>query len=411
MGRYRQCKDVSVNLLQLPGILPRGAFVKDGELTPGWTQNELTSSLNFKLAAGRWWDITGRFYAATDTGEVYRGNDGVTLERIYSDGGDSPFFFETYDRELNIVLVSGSYYTAFRDGISIHDRLSGRLSCGAMRNGRLFGAADGDGYTLKWSGVKSYADWSSANSDSGKLTLEPPGGVILNVVDFGDELVIFRQYCIVRFAAWGDTENFRVKETISVPPVTRNAQLIAGDSILFFTSAGLMRYRGGSVTRVEGAVTEDLIKVTSVFAHGDRFIFFAGTSRSFKSDVVYVYDRLRDCCQFLDIPAYLIAQDSVGVLAYTPSKIYRLYYQNGSYNYSVETPEINFGYRGRKLLKYIEIDCDDGLILHVNNGRSTRKIPSANGRVTLNMRGKEFKITLEGVGAVRSAVAVAEVPV
>lgn len=413
MGKYRKCKDVRVDLLKLSGILPKGAFVKDGKITSGWTHRTTFADAQPNLVAMKLSQVGNCVIAGTSNGEVLIGsaNDGTELTTRYTDGGSEPFIFEANSTAPQVVIVSGDRLTSVSATDTIHYDFDGGLSCGVMKNGRLFGASSADGYTLKWSGLGGMNDWLEINSDAGRLTLEAFGGRILNVFDFEDELIIFRECAIVRFAVGGNPENFRVKEVIGVPQVTKNAQVIAGDAILFFTDAGLMRYTGGKVTRIEGMVTEDTGTVISMLAYHDRFVFFVGTSRSLGRNVIYVYDVLRDCCQLIDINVYFLATDNVGVIAFSTSMVYRLTYQSKSYRYAVVTPEIDFGYSKRKLLKYLETDCDDDVILYIDNGEVSTRVLSPNGRLKLNMRGKDFKFTFEGcAGAVRSAVAVAEVP-
>lgn len=411
MGAYRDCKEVEADLLDLSGIVPFGAFVKDGTIIPGWTAVNTFSTPRPSLVAMQWLPVGNRVIAGTSDGKVLIGNpgEGQTLAVAYNDGDSFPFVFDTSESGLKVVLVSGKYYTSVAGDTVKHDYFLGGLTCGTMRCGRLFGASNSNGYTLKWSGLYGFTDWSDI-SESGSLTLDPYGGRILNLVNFDDELVIFREGCIVRFAVAGDPYIFRVKDTIPVPPVTKNAQAITDDSILFFTASGLMRYRGGKVSRVEGAVTDDLNSVEATFVCLGRYVFFAGSSKSLGRKVVYVYDYLLDCYQLLDIPAYFISQDEKGVIAYTQTEIYRVKLRDEDALYSVRTPEIDFGSSKRKLLKELEVDCDDGVSVYVSNGVHTRKLPNPKGKNRLNMRGAKFRFIFEGgTASVRAARVKAEV--
>lgn len=412
MGRYPKIKYVRQDLLKSLQPHPFGAFVRDGKIVTGFRSvNERVPSVNGIVAMHT--SAVGKgTLAGTENGAVYRGtgNNGESLSKIYSDGGNSPFIFETYEGDWCAVLMSGKTYTAIQNGALVHGWISYELSCGTMRRGRLFAADARNSYILRWSGPKGFNDWALGISGSGYLNLEPSGGSILDIFDFEDRLVVFRERSIMRFSVYGTPENFKEEDTAVTPDIYRRTAKIIGDSILFFTSGGLMSYRGGRVTKIDGLITEDLQAPTSAYVHAGRYYFICGTSKSLKRPVVFVYDSLFGGYQVIDIPAYFISADNTSVLGYAPSTIYRLYFGYEYILYEVSTAGFDFGTDRRKLITELEIDCDEDIRVRITNGKTSKTLRSVKGRTRLNMRGAEFEVTFSGYGgSVRSAYLTAEV--
>lgn len=411
MGRYPKFKHVRQDILKSSVLQPTGAFVKDGKIFTGWKGvNERVSVAN-GLTAMLMSEVGNGILAGTDNGEIYSGASGTGLTLNYSDGGTSPFVFETYENSVSrAVLLSGKTFTTLYGGNLFHGELPAKLRCGTMRRGRLFGADNDNAYILRWSGPKGFTDWIEDISGAGNLVLEPSGGQISDIFDFEDELVVFREQSVMRFSVFGNPENFREIDTVVLPRIYRHTAAIAGDSILFFTSGGLMRYHGGKVTKTDGLISCDLTSPTSAFVYDGRHYFICGKSKSMAKSVVYVYDFWDGGYEIIDVPAYFISQDSTSLLAYTHSTIYRLRFGYEYIQYEVTTGNIDFGTNRRKLLTELEMDCDDDVRVSISNGRSTKTFRSVNGRTRLNMRGAEFKVTFSGYGgSVRSAHITAEV--
>lgn len=412
MTRFKQYKRVRLDLLKLLGDKPFGAFVKDGKISAGWTAHTTVSSGLGNIVAMRCSDVGGGILAGCANGNIYAENtgNGELLGLKYGGGGSLPFAFETRDAASRLVLVSGGLYATMVGGSADFGEFGGNLACGAMRQGRLFGGDIKDRYKLKWSGEGGFNDWSEGISGAGSLVLEPVGGYILNVFDFDGELIVFRQSSVMRFSTSGNPENIRLIDSIPVPDVAKDTMAIAGNGILFMTDSGLMRFSGGKAAKIECLITEDAEAAQSVHLSQGRFYFVAASSRSLGRQVVYVYDALYGCCQAADVPAYFLSEDVGSVLAYTPTRLYRLRYRYGAGEYTVETGETDFGTDNRKLAVWLEADCDEDVKVQISNGRRTRTIEKPCGRTRLNMRGGKFTVTFKGnCGSVRSAYLTAEV--
>lgn len=411
MGRYPKFKRVRQDLLKSAELQPVGAFASGGKITAGWKGvSSGAPTFNGRLAAMCASAVGGGILAATEDGKIYTGSLGAGLTLAHSDGGSSPFVFETQDTAPRAVLLSGNTFTTLQSGSILHGEFPVKLSCGTMRRGRLFGADAENPYVLRWSGSKGFNDWISGISGAGSLTLEPFGGHVLDIFDFEDRLVVIREGSIMRFSVYGNPENFKEVDTAISPQIYRSTAAISGDGILFFTSGGLMSYRGGKIAKIDGLISDDLQSPTSAFVYDGRYYFICGTSKSLSKSVVYVYDFLHGGYEIIDIPAYFISHDGTSLVAYAPSAIYRLRWGYEYILYEVATESMDFGTDRRKLLTELEVDCDEDVRVSISNGRSTKTIRSAKGRTRLNMRGADFKVTFSGYGgSVRSAYLTAEV--
>ena len=411
MGAFPKVKRVKLDLLNSSVLQPLGAFVKDGIITTGWRGvNERKPAITGLTAMCRS-EVGGGILAATADGNIYTGGaSGTQLTLKYSDGGSSAFAFETVSNAPTAVLISGKTFTSLSKGQLFHTVLPVTLRCGAMRCGRLFGADGNDSYILRWSGPGGFTDWAEKISGAGSLTLEPSGGPVLDVFDFEDKLVVFRERSLTRFSVYGNPENFKITDTLSTPQIFEKTAAISGDSILFFSSDGLMSYRGGKVERIEGLISDDLLSPTSAYVYDGKYYFICGTSKRLARSVVYVYDFILKRYQIIDTPACFISQDDASPVAYAPSAIYRLRFGYEYIQYEVSTGNIDFGLCKRKLLTALEMDCDGDISVLVSNGRRAKTLRSVNGKTRLNMRGSTFNVTFLGYGgSVRSAYLFAEV--
>lgn len=410
MGRYPKTKRVRLDILKVEWLRPVGAFVKDGKITAGWKCVNKTETAAKGLTAMLKSSTGKGIFAGANDGKIYvSNNSGTELINVYSDGGSSAFAFETRDAVLQLVLISGNTYTSLTGGMATHGVMPVSVCCGVMRKGRLFAADATDPYILRWSGTRGYYDWIEGIAGAGSLALELSGGRILDILDFDDELVVFREQSITRFSVFGNPENFKETETLQTPCIYARTAAILGDSIIFFSSGGLMSYRSGRVTKIEGRISDDLLSPTSAYVHDGRYYFICGTSKSLSRSVIFVYDALNGAYEIIDEPAYFIAHDYISLLAYAEGSVSRLSFADGNVQYEVTADRLNFGTDKRKLLTAVEVNCDGDVAVGVSNGSSEKRF-SVNGKRRLNIRGAEFKIVFYGYGgSVRSAAAVAEV--
>lgn len=411
MGRYPKFKRVKLDLLKSTTLRPVGAFVQDGKITTGWRGVSERVSAIEGLSVVCASKVGKGILAGTKKGKIYlSGTSGAQLEPMYSDGGSSPFAFETQDSVARAVLISGNTYTVLDGGKLHHAEMPVNLICGTMRKGRLF-AADGDNpYVLRWSGAKWFADWTEGISGAGSLTLEPFCGPILQVFDFEDELVVLRERGIMRFSVFGNPENFKEIKTVLTPEIYPDTAAISGDGIIFLSTGGLMRYSGGRIAKIDGLISDDILSPTSACVYDGRFYFICGTSKKLAKSVVYAYDLFRGVCEIINTPAYFVACDGASLLAYASSTVYRLEWGYEYTPYEVATERLNFGTDKRVLVTGLEVDCDSDVRVSIFYDRGTKTVFCANGKTRLNIRGSDFKVTFSGYGgSVRSAYLTAEV--
>lgn len=413
MQRYPESRDVRLNLFDYITTVPEGAFVSDGKIIPAWHCTNTRMRAAQKLLVALDSPVAARFAAAASDGKVYFADrsDVPRMTAAYALGGSTAFIFERTDKDsASLVLVSGDKYFECVNGEVTYGDFEGRLRCGVIKNGRLFGISKSDPFVLCWSGEGGWNDWTKGLSGSGSMRLMPPCGEGLEVFACGGELVVLCKKCIVRFSAGGNPEDFKVEDIIPVPEVVENSACVIGDGLLFFTVFGLMRYGGGKVVRQEGAITEEMQSLTHSMAYDNRYYFACGTPKGSSENRVYVYDTFKGLYQTVDVSAYFLARDTTSVLAYTSSYLFRIT-DEGTGSFSVEIPQFDFGIRGRKLFKTLEMDCDDDVTVEIFDGRHTSRYALLPKRKKLNIRGESFNIKISGkTGAVRSAYVTAEVP-
>ena len=398
--------------MKIPGMIPIGAFVKNGAIIPAWSaKSDWMGTPVERLCCLRWAGADSNcVLAGTDDGKIYMGPSGSKLELKHEDGGTTPFVVEMFDGNAHTMLISGNSFTTAHGRERLHGGFTQNLSCGVMRCGRLFGADADKPYVLKWSGRLGFADWVESISGAGRLGLEADGGYIIDLFDFEDALIILRENSVMRYSVYGDPENFRKISSVTVPKVFKHSAAIAGDSLLFVTQGGLMRYRGGKVEKVDGLISDDMISAHSCVVHDGRYYFVCGLSRGLNRNVIYAYDFIDDCYEIIDKNVDFISQDGESAVAYTSVNIFRMTFDNEFENYSVTTGNINFGTTKRKLATMLEVDCDEGVKAYVYNGSDRVRLGYVKGRVRLNIRGTDFRVIFESQkGVVRSAKLTAEV--
>lgn len=408
MKRFPEYAVIRENVFKTQGILPVGAFFKNGQIVPGWdSMTERTAPVIPEISVMLYSKVGGGILAGTNDGRIYIGKSGTELNLMWSDGGDTPFIIELYDGAERAVLISGNTFTTISGVDILHAGFSTKLSAGVMRCGRLFGADAEMPYTLRWTGPRGFTDWRP--SVAGSLILEPAGGKITNLFNFEDRLVVFRERSIMRFSTYGDPENFRELDSVAIPETVGKTAAIAGDSILFFSNGGLMRYRGGKVTKVEGLLSEDLTSAVTAYVHDGRYYFISGTSKALDKPVIYVYDFIDDCYEILNAEAHLIACDAGTVWAYSKYFAYSILQNGNRMAYEVSAGKLKFGTDGRKIATLLEVDCGEDVVISISNGTRTKDYRNVIGRRRINLRGTGFTVKFTGTSAVKSAYLTAKV--
>lgn len=415
MGRYKKVKQVRVNILEGPGVKPFGAFIKDGQLFPGFVAQDQKAAVHPKIVSLVNSNQCSCLLGVDSGGGIYYGTrkGGAALKMYFDQAVLGGFAFETREGDdPKVVALAGMKYATCYKQTPEQGEIPFYLYCGAIKSGRLFAGDNHNRYTLRWTGVNGWKDWEEGGAEgAGKLYFDPEWGYIMGVFDIGGELIVLLEFGVARLDVDGNPETFKIKEIIKCPISWEYSAVKTEDGLLFLTHSGLMRYRDGKVTAVEGLITDDATSPTVCSGWHGRFFFACAKSRSLNRSVVYVYDIFRDAYHIVDIPAYSIQADSTSVLAYSASTVYRLRMEYSGWNYEVISEKINFGSDVRKLATFLEVDCDPGVTVSVSNGRYTRTYASPDKKIRLNMRGSDFSVTFTGsTGGVRSAYLTAEVP-
>lgn len=408
MGRYPECSYEQIDLLAGGGF-PVACTLKEGVLSPSLAAVNTYAKPVTDLVHLRTSAVGGAFIAYIGAGNFCFGLPSnatvvMPIPGVYK--ASSPFSLEVREgANGEAVLFTDDRYLRMRNASYYVGAFEGNLSCGVMHCGRMFGGDRTNGYIFKWSGQGGYIDWQQGISGAGQVYLDPQGGTIRDVFDFEEKLVILRERGLTQFTADGNPENFRLGETIGLPAVYAKTAAKTAGCILFCTVDGLYRYKNGKAEKLKGLITNDMTAPVCAYSDGARYYFVSGTSAFLKRKVVYMYDALDDIYTVIDAPAYYISADTTSVIAYAENAVYRL---TGS-DYSYFCAAADFGTKKRKLLREIEAETEGEVTAALSNGKYTRKITLTAGKTRLNMRGKEFTVTLSGTGVVRSLKITAEV--
>ena len=388
-------KKVSINLLDCAKTAV-GCRISHGQLTPALSAVKTGSGVPSGILLAGYSKSAGRFFICNSE-EVFvsvRGNDFVSLSPL---AGSAPYMFEDVENGVaRAVVVNGANALA-HDGASFK-RFDGahKLSCGIMHCGRLFGADADNGLLLRWSGEGGIEYGEEKLNGAGSLMLDGKRGAILDISEYGERLVLVREYGLTILSAFGTPENFSAKITdTDTDCIYKGTARAVGGELLFFTSSGLKAFDGTKIRRVahryEGRLTSP---VSSAEFAGEYFLACAEGVLCYNpaDGESYVIGLAANC---------LCAADCV--YAFNGSGVFRLA-ESGEFTFVSET---DFGAVKRKTLT--EIFVGGVADIEVSCGGKTRSFSGAGGKIRPRLRGENFTVTVRGRTPIASLTARAEV--
>lgn len=314
-----------------------------------------------------------------------------------TEGGDMASHASMLILDSNCVYMQASAHTV--------RSFSGNLACGVTRCGRLFGADLSDGYMLKWSGESGINDWAEGISGAGRVYLDRTGGKVLNMFNFEDKIVLVREHGVGTFSAYGTPENFSVGATALLPSIYKNTAAIVGNKLFVCAADGVYAYGGGKVEKFSFNLADDIGQVFYATAYLGRYYIVCARSKVLLRKVLYVIDISEKHAYIVDLAAEVATGGDL-LYAFTTSAAYTLA-EGGTFKYLCGSED--FGTSAKKVLKYIDVDCDGAVTLQVSNGTYTRTFSSVKRRAKVRMSGQSFTVTITGSSKVRSLTACAEV--
>ncbi len=364
-------KKASINLLD-GAKTAVGCRISRGQLTPALSAVKTGSGVPSGILLAGYSKSAGRFFICNSE-EVFvsvRGNDFVSLSPL---AGSAPYMFEDVENGVaRAVVVNGANALA-HDGASFK-RFDGahKLSCGIMHCGRLFGADAYNGLLLRWSGEGGIEDGEEKLNGAGSLMLDGKRGAILDISEYGEKLVLVREYGLTILSAFGTPENFSAKITdTDTDCIYKGTARAVGGELLLLTSP---------VSSAEFAGEYFLACAEGVLCYNPA----DGES--------YVIGLAANC---------LCAADCV--YAFNGSGVFRLA-ESGEFTLVSET---DFGAVKRKTLT--EIFVGGVADIEVSCGGKTRSFSGAGGKIRPRLRGENFAVTVRGRTPIASLTARAEV--
>ncbi len=402
---YPQTVKKTVDLLSDGDALPVSCRITAEGLIPALAPVKRASSVPSGVIYACRAEGVNRFFLCTPT-TVYVSTVGLTYSTLNALSGSSPFLVEEINdgaanaaviNGANAVLHTGSSFKEFDYGAN--------LSCGAMHCGRLFGADSTDGTKLCWSGEGGITDWTGGLHGSGYLNLDPARGDILDVLEYGEKLVLVRKYGLTVMSAYGAPENFKVIVTdTDTDEIYKGTSRVVGGRILFFTASGMKAYDGSEISAVAHAFADDISSPFYAVEYGGKY-FLSCTSAKMGGRTVLCYDAGDGGCYFIKCRAdAMCTADSVYVFdAVSSVGVYTL----GEGNGFVYTSVFDFGTDRNKTVTEIYADCESADI-EISNGRVTRTFNGVSGAIRPRMRGKSFTVKVSGGSRIKKLTATAE---
>lgn len=267
--------------------------------------------------------------------------------------------------------------------------------CGDWHKGRAFLRDELDPFKIVWSGRKV----NNVKSDgtvygSGYIQINPKGGPVQNIIEYGERLYLVRELAISEFVAPGDPRHFRVvtNTKFSLPKVHSDSAVICGGKLWVYTDNGIYSFNGGAVNcEYRGECKK--YTVTGAISYEERFIYYNAEKDGVKMLLEY------DTEKKVLTP---FAKNFFGVF-WMKQGLYAFYSNVGhQFKLGVEDPDriwvskpINFNNDKSKTLKSISVEGDGNLNIKIVSGGVERNL-TGTGEIPVNLRGKSFTFTLTG---------------
>lgn len=275
---------------------------------------------------------------------------------------------------------------------------------GVVHCGRLFAVDENDGCRVVWSGLR-VTDWEDGVQGSGYALLGSDLGNVLELVNFGDDILCVRERGFTVMHAMADSRNFRIapsQSAIRTGDVIRIGGVI-GNKYYFTSGGGLYCFDGDSISLVYG--TDDaLSSLGRAYVYSDGYVY-ADCVYGEKSCIMRYDPNAEKAIFFGEGCSFPFIAD--GKLYCTKrSGFYKLSTQN------VEDGRIwrskPIGNCGRKALKNLWVDASGSPEITVICDGVSRKF-NTTGKIRVNAAGENLTIEIRGHAHIKSVVAELEV--
>lgn len=401
---YPETEIKTADVMAAEGALPVGCEIKNGSIVPAFAPSEVTANAFESVDCA--YGSTALGLAVIKSGTmVYYSKDLNTFSKVANYETDTPFVFEDYEGDrMRMVLADNTLSMRFYSKGSSYSKTNYGICGGQLKCGRLFAIDREDNYKLRWSGEDGAYDWVEGISGAGWVKLESKRGKILNLVNFGENLIAVREQGLTVISAFGTPENFKILSTdTAAPKIVKDTAAVVCGKLIFFAEGGLYAYDGNKITPLPHNLENETENPTYAAAYGNNYLLCCRSKRLGR-EVVLACDCSGKFSHIVDVPAQkLVVTDCVH--AYYPLSACTL---EKCSEYKFISGKINFGTSERKHLNGIEIESDKPVDLTVSNGRTERVFKGVNGRLAADMCGVNFVFCITGNAEIKSIKAYAE---
>jgi hypothetical protein len=356
----------------------------------------------------------GRVFTSPNSGNLFFTADGCAYMLFKGDKGftkikdnvaDGAFFADMYiDGKAATVLYSGTDRVVFSGGLSstsdTREFYDGIIHCG-----RFFARDRSEGLKLVWS-AGSPMEWTSGITGSGYIYLPTDGGKILRLINYDEKLLAVREHGITIISAYGEPQNYAVKETASYltyDGVIEDSIAVCGGKLFFCTNSGIFAFDGNDIERQENEFEYDISAYVSAVAVGDRYCVMCN-SGAFGDNALFIYETEEKSGYYVGVNCLkLVGCDCLYAFCADGFYSFREHCGEGSWR----SVAVNFGTNGGKLLREVYLECEGDITLKIVCGEIERLLSA--GRSKVNLFGREFEFYVNGSGRVTRLTATAEV--
>lgn len=396
---YPAVKTKTVKLADL-ALLPVSCRVAGGQVVPALSPVYKGEGMGGIYKAAYCKGI--KSYLLFADGMMHLSGDGLNFYPLLDTSVKSPFVLDVLkDGQPCAALVFGNAATMLNDDGMEIVLLGEDLISGVMHCGRLFGVT-ADGLRVCWSkcGVD---DWTQELHGGGSIYLGLDRGGILEILEFGENLVAVRKHGLSLLSMYGSPENFSVKltDTDTDEIIPRTAK-VAGGKLYFCTKTCVCVFDGEFVSKVKHRFESEIQECHFAESYAGGY-YLSCTTANFGKVVLcieggesYIIDVEADAACVSD-----------KLYVYNGEGIYAL--ENGG-GYSVIAEGIDFGTGANKTVTALYADSGNCGV-EISNGTFSRIFQGVNGEVRPRLRGRKFTVTVSGSEPLKNLTVTAEVSV
>ena len=266
---------------------------------------------------------------------------------------------------------------------------------------RIFAVGTEDECKLYWSPPDPdfFSAWDGTNG-SGYLSLGAEQGGIVGLEHMGSNLVVVRKRGVTVLKVLGDIRHLSVERVseIELPNAYKFGTAALNGKIYIATEQGLCVFDGEKVTDLRKPFSlNGITAITAAFGF-DNKIYVA--QKDGEVNRCYEYDPETDCIvQFADNLRMLTHTDRNLLCVKKDSMFYYLEKGISDPNRKWQSKPLDFGYKGKKLLRSVTVECSAGASVSVTCGEKTKSFTGA-GTFYFGESGKEFVFTAKGYGKI-----------